>query len=102
MMYSVWNWDKEAYDYYDGPGVSLGDPVPSATRGNPNGAGINLDAALPPLPSGARYTGSGSEAKGRVARTEIFSTQSRSIGVIGTALGAFVLYKAFNYLVRKL
>jgi hypothetical protein len=72
---SVWDWDNLRYDYYKLPGrENLGGFAEldglGVSRGSAPGAGLGIDIeqALPLLPRGARRTGTGMQAKGRIFR----------------------------------
>lgn len=72
---SVWRWDDLMYDYYEIPGPrNLGgfeelDGLGVAKGGmNKGGIGIDIEAALPMLPSNAKRVGQGPFAKGRIYR----------------------------------
>ena len=69
MIYSVWNQAARLYDYYeDGtPDARANAPAPRHL-GRVDTLGHTPDEAAWPLPFGARRTGSGPTAKGRVAR----------------------------------
>jgi hypothetical protein len=87
---SVWDWDKLRYDYYtlpgrenlggfaklDGLGVSRG-------TGPQAGLGIDIEQALPLLPRGARRTGTGTQAKGRIFKPPIRGSK-RGLGEIAS------------------
>jgi hypothetical protein len=64
-IYSVFNWDQRGYDYYQAPGLGLGQFKPTARSVGPNGT--QVEGALPVLPASARKIGAGSEARGVVA-----------------------------------
>jgi hypothetical protein len=79
--YSVWNWEKGRYDYYQSRErlpyrARLGNP---ALSGNKAVGGVP-EESVHPLPSTARYVGDGEEAVGIVA-----SPQQRS-GLVFVAL----------------
>lgn len=71
---SVWNWDRLDYDYYRTPekadlggwetlsGLGIGG---STGRGD---LGIDIEDALPTLPSGSKKIGRGVQAKGRIMK----------------------------------
>lgn len=67
MMYSVFDWERGLYHYFEAPGDKLGvRPKPSASVNDENGKGHQLEKLLPVLPKDAHATGTGREAKGRV------------------------------------
>ena len=75
MICSAWDWHRLRYDYYRCPGVaSVGGWKPLTGLGIQNtkrparGVGIDIEAALPVLPRGAVYVGSGLNAVGQVVR----------------------------------
>ncbi len=70
MRYSVYNYTRRAYDYYDAPG-------PGGTHaGSPRAPRAIKDVGAPPdqaawrLPSGARRVGAGPLPQGRIASLE--------------------------------
>jgi hypothetical protein len=70
-MFSVWNWKRGEYDYYQGPPESVagyGDEVihpPARAVSNP--LGEDPDISAHELPRGAKRVGSGAVAVGEVA-----------------------------------
>jgi hypothetical protein len=110
-MHSVWDWDKVRYDYYRSdrpasiggwnPLTGLGIPPKVNTTGSP--IGIDIEDALPELPSGAVHTGTGAQAVGQVCRrpgsslgavdagsSRHFTRNEISAYLAGFALGGFV------------
>lgn len=68
MIYSVFNWNAREYDLFEGPGEQLGQrPASRVNGGGPDSPGVQLEAAMPVLPSSARRVGRSVEPKGRVA-----------------------------------
>lgn len=71
---SAWDWDNLRYDYYHCPGeMSLGGWRPMtgmglSKRGQTRGVGIDIEDALPPLPQGSKWAGTGTQARGTVVR----------------------------------
>lgn len=67
MMFSVWNQGVGAFDYFESGGrqASLNAPKPSHIVSRTLGS--TVDQAAWPLPSAAKYVGSGPTAIGRVA-----------------------------------
>lgn len=67
MRYSVYDYTRRAYDYYDAPGPSgthAGSPAIVRPMG---GLGVAPDSASWRLPIGARKIGSGEMPQGRIA-----------------------------------
>ena len=68
MQYSVWNWNTQQYDVYEGPGEQPGQrPRPRQKVGDRRGAGRQLEALLSIVPPGSQLTGHSPKAVGRVA-----------------------------------
>ncbi len=70
-VYSVWNWDKGLYDYYqtderNRPGYGAEIKVPITPNAMSGVLGEDPDRSGHTMPSGARYAGSGSMAMGEV------------------------------------
>jgi len=66
MMYSVWDWNTGRYNYFRGFGEAPGIKAKPRFHGDGK-TGVQLEDALPLLPSGAVKIGSGEDARGRVA-----------------------------------
>jgi len=67
MRYSVYNYDRRQYDYYDGPGpkgTHAGSPKPARGRSQ---LGATPEQAAWRVPATARRVGSGTMPQGRVA-----------------------------------
>lgn len=67
MRYSVYDYNRRQYDYYDAPGDSgthAGSPMFTRSLG---GAGSSPERASWTLPLGAKKTGSGERPIGRIA-----------------------------------
>lgn len=67
MRYSVYDYTRRAYDYYEAPGpggTHAGAPPIVRPMG---GLGITPGKASWPLPMGARKVGTGERAQGRIA-----------------------------------
>lgn len=77
MIYSVFNWDKGGYDYYNASGDKFGNrPKARKVINQPNAKnGVPVESVIPLLPAGAVKSGSGNVAKGRIA---ILPNQSMS------------------------
>lgn len=68
LRYSVYNYTRRSYDYYEGPGpggTHAGSPA--AGRTAPDGIGTGPDQASWRLPAGARKIGAGDLPVGRIA-----------------------------------
>jgi len=68
-LYSVWDWDRNAYAVYrTSTPVSVGDdPLPHVARGN-SPIGADPDSDVKALPSGARFSGYSHVVRGEVRR----------------------------------
>jgi hypothetical protein len=67
MRYSVYDYTRRGYDYYEAPGpggTHAGSPPAAPTRGQ---LGAAPDRASWKLPLGARKVGSGERPQGRIA-----------------------------------
>lgn len=67
MRYSVYDYTRRQYDYYEAPGpggTHAGSPPAARTLG---GVGASPDHASWRLPAGARKVGSGERPQGRIA-----------------------------------
>lgn len=79
-MYSVYDYTRRVYDYYDAPGpggTHAGSPPIPRTQG---GLGAPPDRASWKLPGGARKLGSGEMPQGRIASlggADVLSDPSR-------------------------
>lgn len=67
-LYSVWDWNRNAYAIYrTSSPVSVGDdPLPH--RGSDSVLGADPDSGVKPLPSGARFVGYDHLARGEIRR----------------------------------
>ena len=92
MRYSVWKNETRSYDYYDAPGTS---EIHAGSPPGMNGGilGATPDQAAWRLPFGARRTGSGDVARGRIA----------SLGDSGEGLSVtqLIIYPVIGYLLWK-
>lgn len=77
MIYSVYNWNARAYDYFEGAGDEQG-MRPKPRRVLNSLAGLPPEAALQVVPPGAVFRGRGTTPQGRIAVQP------------GEALGGFV------------
>lgn len=82
-LYSVWDWDRNAYRVYSTKTpVSVGDdPLPPKPSGL-GAIGADPDTHLKPLPSGARFLGYSHLARGELRR------MPRGLGDNGDDAGA--------------
>lgn len=91
MTYSRWNWNTGKFDYYEAEGDQLGNrPRSRVVLNQPKSThGVPVEAVLPIVPAGARQTGSGTVARGRVAvlSSEVMSPQGQSGGVVDASMG---------------
>lgn len=76
-IYSQWDWDALGYRYFEGPGqadvagyAQLRGTTPALmpTKSDGGVVGFDISDALRPLPSGVRYIGSGTRARGELVR----------------------------------
>lgn len=120
MIYSVFNWSTQQYDYYQGSGIEPGDkviPRVKSSGGNKKVAAKNLEDLLICLPSDAIRVGSGKDAKGQVATRigDTVQTTATSSGLgseffrenpwfsVGIAItGFFVFYRVMLGAVKRL
>jgi hypothetical protein len=80
MIYSVWNQNARAYDYYESSGaVPISSPSPRHLKSTET-LGIPPEKAGWPLPPSARLVGRGQVAKGVIA----LDTPPDGLGGIGT------------------
>ena len=69
MIYSVWDYDKKKYDYYDG--ASLPPPAVGSFRkpsASPGKIGFSPEDLAAEVPSGARYLGEGDDPQGVIGK----------------------------------
>lgn len=93
MIYSVYDYDRHAYDYYegDGPrGTHAGAPPISSSR---NELGATVDQAAWKVPPGAKKVGSGELPRGRIAA--MGGLGDLMIG--GQSLGRVAVFGALAY-----
>ena len=88
MTYSVFDWERGLYHYFEGPGEKLGiRPKPRKVWGELNGRGRQLETLLVALPPGCTRAGTGPEPRGRIAvldgepRTQMNATPTTSDSV---------------------
>lgn len=80
-MWSVWNYDRQEYDYYEGgrpKGTHASSPPKTVGR---SALGATPEQAAWKLPLGAKHVGSGSMPRGRIA------SSSAGVGMGDTDLG---------------
>lgn len=100
MIYSVWNQAKQAFDYYQTNGVQkkVNTEKPSHMRSRK--FGLTVDQAAWPVPSGARYMGSGSMPKGRIGnlkgRAALSGFEPNSANMLLLATAGLVAYKVLK------
>lgn len=100
-MYSVWNYAKGAYDYYQGPpsGTTHAGTPPRA-RGKTQ-VGSTPEQAAWPLPVGAKKVGSGVNPQGRIASLGDVSSSGGIVSFIEENLAMVVAGATILYLTRK-
>lgn len=110
MIYSVYRYDRRAYDYYDAPG-----PAGTHAEAPPRpmfgiGDSFSPEAATWKLPIGARKVGSGELPRGRIAAgpsaslgdlklpviSELPGADSPAVQVIVVGAAAYFLIKHFR------
>jgi hypothetical protein len=67
MLYSVWNYDTKAYDYYQGSGPKGAHAGAPPIRRSRSELGATPEQASWRVPSDARKVGSGDMPQGRIA-----------------------------------
>lgn len=96
MRYSVYDYTRRVYDYYDGDGPS------GAHAGSPPTASPIKDLGAPPeracwkLPAGAKKVGTGSLPQGRIASLDGADTFSSPTGVLVVAGLAYAAWRIFK------
>ncbi len=101
MQYSVWNTATRRFDYYQTSEVGPTHAPPASHVSSSNALGATPDEAAWPLPPGARMIGSGSVAKGRVAKRKSLMSMgdtpsgSRTVLIVGGLLAAAVLARRY-------
>jgi hypothetical protein len=93
MTHSVWNQGANRYDYYE-TGKTRNEYNEGVPRHlHPTRLGMSPEQAAWPLPSGAKYVGSGIEARGRIS-----SRNGMTLGVfedMSLTKAAFLGFSAF-------
>jgi hypothetical protein len=100
MRYSVYDYTRRAYDYYDAPGpggTHAGSPAlaPTPPRGD-GAAGSAPDRAAWKLPSGARKVGTGESPQGRIASLSGADLTSDPIRIVALAALAYLAWRIFR------
>lgn len=93
MRFSVWDEDRQTYNYYDGH-----DSEPPTPGIGPRGLGVPPEDAAVRLPIGASYVGSGAQAVGRVAERGVNFGSLGRLAVI--ALSIYGGYMVWYHYVR--
>ena len=101
--YSVWNWKTGRYDYFKTPTqigydaeVNFHTPARPASK-----IGNTLDEVLRPLPTRAKYTGSGELPIGEIVviRRGLSGSDDDSLKnnmlIIGILVGSYITFKLF-------
>ena len=92
MIYSVWDWDKLTYQYYEGSGDLPGTRPSVKKIDEPNAsAGRQIETLMPKIPFGAKHIGSGKVAKGRIAASA-GDLANRTGGELSPGLSSFSGY----------
>jgi hypothetical protein len=93
-LYSVWNPQTAAYDYYEAPGDAAAVPNPKHLR--QKDLGTSVTASGWPLPAGARWVGRGDTAKGQISTPLAGADDTMVIQLwpwLPLALGAYFLWR---------
>jgi hypothetical protein len=96
VKYSVYDYTKRAYDYYEAPGpggTHAGSPPVGRAMG---GVGVSPDRAAWKLPSGARRVGSGELPQGRVASLSGADILTDPTHLVALAAIAYVAWRMFR------
>lgn len=101
MIYSVYNWDNGAYDYYENRQpmpVADAPPKTRATLGRTaQSSGLAADDIATALPKDVKHVGSGAEARGAIAVSGVSALEGPSWVKIGLLVGsAFLLMKVLK------
>lgn len=99
MIYSVYNTETRAYDYYEGPGPKgTHAGAPPISGGNQIGATVTQAAWK--VPPGAHKVGTGELPKGRVASIASLGSLGDAIGIDGKKLAMIgvAAYLAWRFL----
>ena len=88
MLYSVFNWRSGQYKYFRGTGEERGvRPKPRRLFDGPASRGVPIEEALPLVPSGSVFLGSGMQARGRVAVENGDTSTAEGLGPGAAAAG---------------
>lgn len=93
MRYSVYNYTRHAYDYYEAPGpggTHAGSPPKPSVVGD---LGAAPERASWRLPAGARRIGSGERPVGRIASLSGADQFSSPTGMLALAALALVVWR---------
>jgi hypothetical protein len=94
MLYSVYNPQTSAYDYYQASGDA--DALPSPKHLRPKELGVPVTQAGWPLPPDARWVGRGDIAKGQVA-TPLgdagLSSSTNTLALVALLGAAYLLWR---------
>lgn len=94
MIYSVWDWDKKTFDYYQSNEPDTFEPKKRPL--SDSGVGVSPEQAAIKLPENAVYTGSGTKAKGMIAVDGVdFDTINKPMLAAGILLVGFAVYRLF-------
>lgn len=68
MRFSVFSWEHQGYDIFEGPGDANGQrPTPRRQGEGVRGKGAQIESLLPVLPKDAKFVGRAKNPKGRIA-----------------------------------
>ncbi len=97
MIYSVYNYDTHAYDYYEGSGAG-GTHVGSPKLRKPKSElGASPEQAAWVLPPGARKVGAGPLPRGSIASLSGVEGASGSSGLLQYGLYAAIAYAVWRF-----
>jgi hypothetical protein len=96
MRYSVYNYTRRSYDYYEAPGpggTHAGSPPATGTVG---GVGTSPGRASWKLPAGARKVGTGDMPQGRIASMDGADGLSDPMHLVVYAAAAILAWRVFR------
>lgn len=98
MVYSAWDWDNLSYKYYEAPGDLPGTRPTVRKINEPDaGYGQQIEKLMVRLPAGAKYVGSGKDARGRIVST---GRDAGTGGELSPGLGSFGGFGDFGAVVE--
>lgn len=101
MIYSVWNQAKQAFDYFQTNGVQKKANTDKPSHLRSRKLGLTVTEAAWPVPSGARFIGSGDMPKGRIGTTKkglrgLGSFEPTTTNMLLLATAGVVAYKVMK------